>query len=353
MSEARERGQHILVVRLAGIGDVAVSSALIARIRAERPDARITFLTGKAAAPLARLFDGVEEVLEVDERALFHGSLPARIAMIFGLWRQLIARRYDRVLLLHVDARYRVITLPLVGARVDQLSRARHGEMIPVPARWLGDEYARLLDGNAHVGPIERRYGMVDLRPRLAVASIPRDRPRAVIVPGGARNVLRDDALRRWPVAHYADLARRLIDAGVEVVLSGSESDRWVVPAFEGLALRNEIGTKDLVDTLAALADADVVVSHDTGPLHFARLVRTPVVALFGPTIPRQVLWTDDSVTVIWGGEHLACRPCFDGREFARCANNVCLSSVSPAEVHEAVRATLTRAAERTPVPSL
>jgi heptosyltransferase-2 len=99
---------------------------------------------------------------------------------------------------------------------------------------------------------------------------------------------------------------------------------------------------------------ADLVVSHDTGPMHLARLVRAPLVALFGPTNPHELLWTDETVTVLWGGGHLACRPCYDGREFARCADNICLSSVSPAVVHEAVRAAFKRgAAERIPVPSL
>ena len=87
--------------------------------------------------------------------------------------------------------------------------------------------------------------------------------------------------------------------------------------------------------------------------MNSASRVLLPLIALFGPTNPNELLWIDESVTVLWGGEQLACRPCYDGREFARCANNVCLSSVSPAVVHDAVRATFTRAAERTPVSSL
>jgi heptosyltransferase-2 len=238
------------------------------------------------------------------------------------------------VLVLHPDPRYRVLVLPLLGGRVSVLSRAKHGEMIPVPARFLGDEYARLLDGPAHVGPIERRFEMTDLRSRLAGG---RDSGvsarRVLLVPGGARNAMRDDPLRRWPPAHYARLAELLIASGCEVVLIGGEHDGWTRPNFAGVPVVDRIGALSLRETLELMARSALVISHDTGPMHLARLVRVPLLALFGPTIPEQVLSIDDSVTVVWGGRHLACRPCFDGREFARCANNVCLSSVEPAQV--------------------
>jgi heptosyltransferase-2 len=56
---------------------------------------------------------------------------------------------------------------------------------------------------------------------------------------------------------------------------------------------------------------------------------------------------------VLWGGAHLPCRPCYDGREFARCSDNVCISSISPAEVHAAARAALARSLNQSMVPSL
>lgn len=336
--------ERILVVRLSGIGDVAVSSALIERIRAEQPKARITFLTGKTAAPIARLLH-VDEVIAIDETALLRGGVIARLRVVASLWPRLAKRRFDRALIVHVDKRYRVLTAMMPWVRTDILTRRRHGEMIPVPGRWLGDEYARLLDGNRHEGPIERGYGMADLRGRVPARRLG-DRVVALI-PGGARNVLREDRLRRWPVQHYAELAQLLIDDGLQVLLLGSDTDRWILPAFEGIPVRSELGTADLIDSLSLIQGSNVVVSHDTGPMHLARLVRTPLIALFGPTNPREVLWSDDSVTVLWGGSHLPCRPCFDGREMANCADNICISSVSPSVVHDAVRDALARSSDR------
>jgi heptosyltransferase-2 len=330
---SRSASERILIIRIAGIGDVAVASTVLERLRVDQPDAEITWLCGSSAASLVKLYDTVCDVIVVDERALFRGNPLMRARTIVALWAKLIPRRFDRVLLLHVDKRYRLLVAPLVGASICALSRAEHGAMIPVPARWLGDEYARLVGGTAHVGPIERRFGMSDLRAQFTATRPTDNRTRVVLVPGGARNVLRDDALRRWPVANYVELAGLLIDRGVDVVLVGSPDDAWVTPAFDDMAVDNRIGTLDLTGSLHAMRNCDLVVSHDTGPMHLARLVRTPLVALFGPTIPAQVLWMDETVTALWGGAHLACRPCFDGREFATCTDNICISSVSPERV--------------------
>ncbi len=331
--------ERILVVHVAAIGDTAVASTLLERLRAEHAGAEITWVCGSEAAPVVALYDGIARIVPVDRARLFRGGAARRGRVIVELWSRLAGRRYDLILIVHPDRRYRVLVWPLRGRKL-QLSRAEHGRMIPVPARFLGDEYARLAGGTRHEGPIERRYAMSDLRSRFPISAA-RAGARVLLVPGGAKNVLRDDALRRWPLAHYAEVASALIDEGCEVVLIGGATDAWVRPAFEGLRVRDEIGALSLPETLALMAASDVVVSHDTGPMHLARLVRTPVIAIFGPTIPAQVLSIDETVTVLWGGEQLACRPCFDGREFARCAENLCMKTVMPVEVVAAARRVL------------
>ena len=158
------------------------------------------------------------------------------------------------------------------------------------------------------------------------------------LVPGGARNVLAEAALKRWPVASYNALAEELLKLGMEVTLIGNAGDSAFANSFVGLPVQDAIGKKSLPETLQLMRDADVVVTHDTGPLHLARLVRVPIVALFGPTDPAQFVGDDPLVTVLWGGADLACRPCYDGKNFARCADNICINRVSVANVLSAVK---------------
>lgn len=331
--------ERILVIRIAAIGDVANSSTVVGRIRAERPGAHVTWMCGRGSEPLVRLFD-VDDVITVDDAAMFRGGLPGRVRAVLGVWRALMSRRFDLVLLLHPDRRYRYLIAPLLGTRVHAFVRAPGPHANPIPDRFRGDEAARLLDGMESRGPIVGHYPLADVRARLPGGSpLPvRTVRRVTLVPGGARNALRDDPLRRWPVERYAAVARMLLAEGAEVVLAGGPEDAWVRPAFAGLAAVDMIGTLSLVETLAALRDSDVVVAHDTGPMHLARLVRTPLVALFGPTMPRQALSIDETTTVLWGGAHLACRPCYDQRDYALCRDNLCIQDISVAAVLAAVR---------------
>ena len=322
---------RILVVRLAALGDVVMASAVLQRIRAELPGAHVTWLCGEAAAAIVRLFEGVDEVLTVDDARIFRGNALVRGLEIGRLWARLARRRFDRVLLGHPDPRYRAL-VPVRRRKVHAFRRGPHNPM-PLPGRFAGDEFARLLDpSGSHDGPIVGHWPIADVRPRLPRERVLPSSPAGGLiglVPGGARNILRDDALRRWPVERYAALARTLLAAGHRVVLIGDAGDAWVRPHFEGLAVLDRLGALSLTGTLAALRDCDLVVAHDTGPMHLARLVRAPTIALFGPTNPRERLVEDGLTFPLWGGADLACRPCYDGRSYAACRSNVCIQEIT------------------------
>jgi heptosyltransferase-2 len=340
MNASRDRltAEHILIVRLVALGDLITASTLVERIRAERPNARVSWVVGKSGAPLVRLFPGVDEVIAVDEQHLLRGSIVRRAMAMCGLWRRLLLNRYSDVIIAHPDRRYRLITLACVGARVRALSRDLSDRTNPIPGRSFGDEFARLLGPLKNAGPLVERYEISDLRPQLAPVRpglLPAsDRPLVVLVPGGARNLLRETPVRRWPASRYGDVARALVERGCDVALIGDRSDRWAAEACVGVPVLDFLGTLTLEETLSVLARASLVISHDTGPLHLARAVRAPTIALFGPTIPRQVLGAaQPNVIVLWGGEQLACRPCYNGRDFALCQNNLCMQDISVAQV--------------------
>ena len=75
MRLTRSRGRY-LIVKLAALGDVVMASTLVGAIRARDAEAHITWLCGSGVAPLVGLFDGVDEVVEVNELALLRGSAP-------------------------------------------------------------------------------------------------------------------------------------------------------------------------------------------------------------------------------------------------------------------------------------
>jgi heptosyltransferase-2 len=100
------------------------------------------------------------------------------------------------------------------------------------------------------------------------------------------------------------------------------------------------VGRTTLAELAAVFRSADAVVTHDSLALHMAGLVRTGIVALFGPTSPLEKVAvasvgadSAERIRVIWGGAHLACRPCYDGRRYYDCRANRCMSEITVDEV--------------------
>jgi heptosyltransferase-2 len=121
---------------------------------------------------------------------------------------------------------------------------------------------------------------------------------------------------KRWPPAHYAQLAARVADTvpHVQIALMGSPNDLETceqVQAQAGLAagvVRNLAGQTSLDDAIALLAQARAVVSNDSGLLHIASALNRPVVALYGSTDPNYAPPLSDMARTI--SLRLECSPC-------------------------------------------
>ena len=302
----------------------------------------VDWVAGEAVATILRLYPWIH-VMPVDEAGLLQGGATERLRAMRALWNKLLKRAggrpYDYCATLYYDRRYRLLTLPVRANARLQLSWSDRSRRL-LPGRHHTDEYTRILTGRTdgetpvHVAPL--------LAPRLPPNPRPRNsqRVRIVLVPAGARNLLRDDALRRWPVQNYVALAQSLLAGGHEVLLIGGGEDTWAASAFSGLAgaygtdqFADLIGGLNLPETLALLDSADVTVSHDTGPLHLAGITRTALIGVFGPTDPHGRLPQRGNCMAIWGGESFGCRPCYDGHDYAPCAHNGCIREVTPAMV--------------------
>ena len=320
----------LLIIRNGAIGDVVMMLAAVESARPLHPRTRVTWLCGEVVRPLLEHVGNVDEIVAIDERALLRGGLGARTSELAKAWRALAGRRFDLVVTSYADTRYRVLSAAVRG-RTRRSLRSLGGRSAPIAGRYQGDEYLRLIRGvdGPHAEPARLPHVSFPASDEL----LPSDGPTVTIAPGGAKNVLRDDRLRRWPLESYAQVAAELAARGLRVVITGGRDDAWVRPSFSGLPVVDLVGTTDLIELGAAIQASDLLITHDSGPMHLAFLCRTPTLALFGPTRPTDRLPHGAEVRALWGGGHLACRPCYDGRRYAPCANNVCIQSIRPADV--------------------
>lgn len=326
--------ERVLIVKLAALGDVIMASTLVPAIRAREPRAEITWVVGEGVAPLVRLFNGVNRVVAVNENALFKRGKISAVRTIAGAWRA-IGRGYDLALIAHTDARYST----LGWANGAKLTRRFAGDRAPRREHWHGAEYLRLLDIEATNTPPP--YAALNAAQLPAAPSTPGHGALVVVAPGGGRNVLRDDPLRRWPLAEWTAVVRALVARGFCVAAVGSEADKIEGAACAEAGAIDFTGRTSLLELTALINAANAVVTHDSGTLHLALLLNRPTVALFGPTVPQERIPVGAPAVVLSKAAGLPCAPCYDGVRYADCALNLCLTRLTAHEVIQAVESQL------------
>jgi heptosyltransferase-2 len=337
--------KRVLIVRLGAIGDVLMLLPAVHRLH--QRGAQVDWVCGKVVAPLLALYPWINR-MEVDEQQLFHGGQAERARALLALWRKLAFRRYDLCAVMQYDRRYALLSRVVRAGRRLQLNKVVRSLSL-IDGRWHANEYARILglapdeyhEENVRLlRPDDSQIPSLSAAPeetwsaRNASSSKPL---RIALAPAGAKNILREGALRRWPIANYVALTRELLARDHEVVLTGSHDDAWVREPFAELPrsplLRDSIAQTTLPELLALYDNCDAVITHDTGALHMAAISRASVIAIFGPTTMSNFLPRRERIVGLWGGERLPCRPCYDGRNFAACPRNVCMEDVSVAQV--------------------
>lgn len=328
-------GGHSLVVRLDNLGDVLLTGPAVRAVAAG--SARCTMLCGPAGAPAAELLPGVDDVVAYAAPWVADPPPPFRSAELEQLVARIADVAPDRAL---VSTSFHQSPLPVA------LALRLAG--VPFVAAFSEDYPGSLLDLRLHQA---QETHEVERNLELAAAagfSLPAgdDGRLAVRLPEAparvaARVVLHPGAsvpARTWPPARFAVLARALVDAGHDVVVTGSAGEAGLVEEVVAAA----VGIRSLVgaplDVLAnCLASAGAVVAGNTGPAHLAAAVGTPVVSLFPPTVPA-ARWRPYGVPhVLLGRQDVACSGC----RARRCPRPVqeCLDPVGVGEVRAALEA--------------
>jgi lipopolysaccharide heptosyltransferase II len=358
-----------LLVRLRLIGDVVFTTPLLRVLRRTHPDAHLTYLVEPLAAPVVEGNPHVDEILIIPKR-----SGVRRWADDLAWARRLRARRFDLAIDLHGGPRSAFLTWASGAPQRVGYRMAGHS--------WM---YTRVVNRPDDLHPRHSVLKQWDLLTPLGVepASPARDavemaedpdasaRIDAVLRQAGigplhrllVLHVSAGNPFRRWPPESFAaaivELARRDPARRFMVTSGPSDADaaRAIVdragaqlgPAAGSAVSHGQFGVAEL---RALAARAAVYIGGDSGPLHIAATTHTPIVALFGPTLPeRSMPWRDPR----WFAEAidagpLPCRPCH--QRHCEPGDFRCLTGISPDRVVAAVERALMRRGPLRPAPS-
>ncbi len=148
--------------------------------------------------------------------------------------------------------------------------------------------------------------------------------------------------LRRWAAQRYVELAQRLLEhaPGIAILFTGSEceaDEAAHLAAAVGSSRSHSIaGKTSILELLAVYELSALLVSNDSGPVHFASLTGIPTIALFGPETPALFRPLSQNAISLHAG--LPCSPCVSAQNNRRsaCKNNLCMQAITVDEVFAA-----------------
>lgn len=327
--------KRILLLRLERIGDLLMSLEAIAEVRRLAPQAEIDLVVGSWNASLARLIPGIDHVRTLDAPWLAREGEGLQLAaLVRAAGEQWAPRNYDVAINFEGDVRSHFLMArsrapvrvgfdmagggPLLTRRV-AFDASRHTAW---NALRLVEAAAPMLTGREEGDG----FGIPEepaMRPTLRAPEVERarvdarlrerglaGRPLIGLHAGGGR------AVKQWPPSRFGHAVGRLAwETGATVALTGAPGDRALVDAArrempDEVPLVDLVGEADLVSLAAWLSRCRVFVTGDTGPMHLAAALGTPVAAVFGPSDERRYAPLVIPHRIVARRDDLPCAPC-------------------------------------------
>lgn len=341
--------ERILVLRLGAMGDVVRTLPAASLLREAYPEAHLAWLVEPATASLLRAQPWLDEVLVFPRTSLREswraGHFGRALRELRSFLQGVRSPRFDLVIDFHSILKSGLLSFATGAGR-----RVAYARPFGREAAWLfASEHARLEP--RRMSRFDRNLGLVRF---LGIEGPPAARPLCVdtvasdailaalgvpvapvvIHPGTSDTT----AHKRYAAARFAEVARALADdPGIPTIVTAgpAQSDRAVaeavVSAAHGAARLAPL-TPELPQLAALFSRCRLFIGNDTGPLHIASLVGTPVVQILGPTDPVENAPFPDTPSRTLRVP-VACSPCRRG-----CAVATCLRVVPAAAVVAAAR---------------
>jgi len=349
--------QRILVIRLDLIGDLVLSMTVVRALKRSYPGVEIDLLALPVSAKVVIHDPDLTQIITYDPNIWRRPKALFRVKNwrnVYNLLCQLRARHYD--IAVSVFGPWAGVIAVVSGAK-RRVGFGRENYPIfmtdNVPGRhWSPGDHKHEVDyclelaksSGATISPADRT-------PRLYVDPQARQQLEQLLIQEGIKpekpligcHVSSNNGQsKRWPLPYWATLIDKLIrEQDAQVILTGTFAD---LPLIESVLHQmqeqaiNLAGKTSLPQLVALLQRANLVISGDSGPMHIAAAVGTPLIAIHGPTDPALSGPVSPTATVLRSG--IWCSPCYKARDTADCRffTTQCMKNILPSQVFKVAR---------------
>jgi rfaE bifunctional protein kinase chain/domain len=366
-----ELAENVLCVRLDTIGDVLMTTPAIRALKVANPRRRITLLTSSAGAAIGSLVPEIDEVIVYDAPWLKATASRVNSRPEYEMAERLRRLKFDGAVIFTVYSQNPLpsafvcyladIPLRLAHCHENPYQLLTNWVKDPEPEKFVRHEVRRQLDLVGTIGCYtdEERLSLHVPKEALVVVEgilqnlgIDRQHPLIVIHPGATA------ASRRYSPEKFALVAKTLVlDMGRNVVFTGTESEQELVAEIERVMMAGDaiakpfrrkpaklddlspispnsgtiyslVGCLRLSELAALLQLSSLLISNNTGPVHIAAAVGTPVVDLYALTNPQHTPWSVPNRVLF---HDVPCKYCY--KSICPEGHHECLSLVTPESV--------------------
>jgi heptosyltransferase II len=331
-----ESFNKILVIQTAFIGDAILTLPLIQTLKLNYPQSSIDVVAVPRTTEIFVNHPAISKVLQYDKRGSDKG--------IKGLWllrKKINTQKYDLVIVPHRSIRSALLAWILKPTMSIGFDRSA--------GRWL---FKKIVSYNPSVHEIERNLSLLNPLKLPAVATVlPRLYPShqdvqivdsimsnyglnrykniLAAAPGTIWNT------KRWPANRYAAVCEQITSENVALVLMGGREDEALCKEIRESThvknIYNVAGKLSLLQSAELIRRCKVLISNDSAPMHIAVAMGTPVVAIFGATVPEYGFAPRGQRDVVVETDGLKCRPCsIHGGNVCPIGTFECMLSITP-----------------------
>jgi len=335
---------EILIVKLSAIGDVIHTLPSLEALRTRYPESHITWLVEENAWKIIKDHPCLDDIIVSRRKRwikeIFRPSTCLQTAgEVISFIKEIRGKEYDLVIDFQGLLKSGILTLLSGGKRrlgydkTRELSYLFQNERVPPcdPDLHAVERYLNLVaylgaqvNGQGFFIPLSER-DEANIKELLKDNGMDKTKRVIAVHPGSGW------VTKLWEREKVARLCDRIIDElDASVIFTGDGKDRPMIEAISSRMRRmgvNTAGTLSLKELACLLSLVDLMVTTDTGPMHLASAMDTPVVAIFGPTAPWRTGPYGSGHTVV--RSDIACSPCFKKRcETKRCMAEITVDNV-------------------------
>jgi len=272
--------EKVLVFQTAFLGDVILTLPLVEAIHHLWPESKIDFVVNPNASGVLENHPLINKTIVFDKRGDAKG-----IGGLLGFASKLRKENYSHVFVPHRSFRS-ALTLFLAGIRT-RIGFSKTPGSFLYSHRFVRqmDQYegARNLELISLFSNPSTFSSVPVLQKHLGTGTFPDDSSKRItMAPGSVW------ATKKWPEGHWTILAKSLVKEGYTVVLIGGPDDRDLCRRISNNdeQIISTAGDKTILESIELIRNSALLITNDTAPLHMGVGVNTPVLAIFGPTVP-------------------------------------------------------------------